>query len=292
MKKLLYAFMFFVPFVTYSMEEFQKSGKDQLRGRDQVLFNAIWNDNQAVVSAALKNGASVEVVWWNALDESSNPERYDYIDGLKPLHMAAFKKNLVIMQTLFNNGVSVDQRATRNRTPLHAAIYGIRDVDFTPRIPYTHPDIYNVNIEAVRLLVSNGANIQAQNGDGTTLFHLLAQRAQYGKLKINGMLWEKDLPRLVIKGIIDSDPQLNAELIFSDLDQGKQARAELVKRLQTALQIKDEKGKTPHNIYQNKIFDSQAIWQWEQMVEEAWKSQFRAGEKDWNMYCWIENTGE
>ncbi len=281
MKKLLYTFMFFVPFATHSMEE----GETKERRKDVVLFSAICCGNQALVSGLLKTGASVDAVYQEKADKEFDPNFYDYLSGLKPLHMAAFNKKLVIMQTLFLNGALVDQKASRGRLPLHAALYGIRDIVQTPAIPYrSYPVHTTVNIDSICLLISSGADIAAQDDNGATLFHLLAQRAQTK----NAKWWEKQLPRAVTQCIINNDLQFNEELIFSD-DKGEKAQVALVSRLQNALQIKDNKNRTPYDIYSDKLFENgNNTTRLQKMVKKAWKSQLRDGEMNIIETCYIK----
>jgi ankyrin repeat protein len=117
--------------------------------------------------------------------------------GSTPLHLAAAKARQEIVQSLIENSTNIDLRNNDGETALHYAsrrgqINNIRlilshnaDVDAldnggsTPlhlAIPERYLAIPEANLEAVQLLLEQGAKINLQNHMGKTALHLASQR--------------------------------------------------------------------------------------------------------------------
>jgi uncharacterized protein len=122
-------------------------------------------------------------------------------DGWTPLHLAAFFDHSELAKGLLNRGGSVDVRSTNamRNTPLHAAVAGR-------------------NLEAVRLLLENGADANARQQGGWTALHAAAQN---GDLALTQLLLSHN-----------ADVQVRAENNQSPLDiallAGKGAVAQLL----------------------------------------------------------------
>lgn len=88
-------------------------------------------------------------------------------DGWTPLHLAAFFGHVELGKGLLNRGAAVDERSTNpmKNTPLHAAAAGAQ-------------------LEAMRLLLENGANVNAQQHGGWTALHAAAQTGNREMLEL------------------------------------------------------------------------------------------------------------
>ena len=77
--------------------------------------------------------------------------RIGTIDGVTPLHAAAFAAQVPLIKALLADGARVNAKAENAVTPLHVAAYG--------------------HVRAVEALLAAGANVHARTDNGITPLH-------------------------------------------------------------------------------------------------------------------------
>lgn len=135
---------FFQPAIKYGhsaiVELLLRSGADIDTGVGEgrgygPLHNAVYYGNEALVRFLLDKGANVK--------EASNR------DSDTPLHVAARKERLTVIELLLETGASIEASNSRGETPLHMAAKA-------------------ADAATINLLLKKGANIEAQDKNGRT----------------------------------------------------------------------------------------------------------------------------
>ncbi len=129
---------------------FQHIGQAFIDQTNQSIFEAIAQDNLNLVIGAVKQGALV-----NASDRF----------GHSPIHYAAYKGNVQIVDYLLNNGGDPNIRGRHESTPLHSAAWGR-------------------NLKVLELLLEDGADVDARTDEGETPGMTAALRGEQEILEI------------------------------------------------------------------------------------------------------------
>ena len=92
-----------------------------------------------------------------------------------PLHLASYNGGFKVAQLMLNRGANIDVRDETCRTPLHAVLTDLLDIE---------PDYF---VDAVRFLLGHGADVNAEDDHRSTPLHVIAQ---YGNVKAARLLLE------------------------------------------------------------------------------------------------------
>ncbi|WP_341792937.1 ankyrin repeat domain-containing protein [Rickettsia endosymbiont of Ceutorhynchus obstrictus] len=111
---------------------------------ETILFKAIDEDKADVVKFLLKKGADSNIATsW----------------GLPPLHFAAFRENLEIIELLIKSGAKINAQDVDGETALYYLLCK-----------------HTVNIPLVKLFFIKGANIDIKNSDGKSLLEMMKSK--------------------------------------------------------------------------------------------------------------------
>lgn len=119
------------------------------------------------------------------LIQAGEPVSQARADGSQPIHAAAFKGNLDILQLLLDKGADVNARSQSGVWPLYLAVIGghadavkwllARGADVSLKLPHGETAMFPAasagHLDILTLLVAAGADIRAANNSGVTLAH-------------------------------------------------------------------------------------------------------------------------
>lgn len=142
-------------------------------GNNLILFLLARTTTTSPTMTSIKNAPGKSIFDLSESDseelpdlETRGPNTADeFIDENSPLHNAAARGHTQYLETLLNNGASVNSKNQYGSTLLHLAS--------------THGHIKSMN-----LLLSRGANVQARNRYGNTALHMAALNGQVEAVKL------------------------------------------------------------------------------------------------------------
>jgi ankyrin repeat protein len=120
------------------------------------------------------------------LERSAGTTPHKY--GWTPLHLASLNGQVELVSMLIERGAYVTAQ-NNGLTPLHLAADVRAQNDHVSMIPLPfHLASHEGHVEVIGMLIENGADVTAQNNDGSTPLHLALQE---GRLEVAGMLVER-----------------------------------------------------------------------------------------------------
>jgi uncharacterized protein len=147
---------------------------DAAAGGHTALHSAVLRGDRETVDMLLASGASLNVrlVTGTFLKRGSRDFAFDkFLVGATPFLIAARLGDLGLMRRLADAGADTSLRLADNRTPLMAAAQG-ETTGARVRGGATEPRL----LEAVKLLLALGADVNAVDRVGNTALHLLVTR--------------------------------------------------------------------------------------------------------------------
>ena len=139
-------------------------------------------DGTTPLHVALADGRTEVAVMLIERGADTTPHKY----GWTPLHLASLNGQVEPASMLIERGADVTAQNNDGLTPLHlAADVRAQYNDFSLTQLQTHLASHAGHVEVIAMLVENGADVTAQNNDGSTPLHLALQE---GGLEVAGML--------------------------------------------------------------------------------------------------------
>jgi len=178
---------------------------------DTALDIAIIRGNEDVALQLIVGGASVWEATSPAMDQSQvvDPEHH-----AQPIHLAAGLWSITILDAILSKGVDVDLPDNHGHTPLHFAASNFSGIsslvweqEFEVIGPYMEWFYSNsaTIIEVIDYLVDRGADINAKDNQGTTLFLRMVNQGSGW----SGGQWQVIAENLIEKGV-DINTQNNS----------------------------------------------------------------------------------
>ena len=168
----------------------------QQKRLDRALHHAILYDDFAAASALLNQGADVNArtringvngtpLYWAAKEGQGAAAHVLMLlhhgadvniqthDGRGPLHFAAERGDLALMQILLDNGADVDLQENDGTAPLHLAVCVEQEVHYAAE----NGELVQ-GLATVQVLLDKGADINIKTRQGATPLHVAIDRGQ------------------------------------------------------------------------------------------------------------------